>query len=242
MTAKDLFQAGKLDDAVQAQTAEVRNHPTDQQARTFLFELLCFAGQFDRAEKQLDAAVQGNAKGELGALLYRAAINAEKTRQDAFEKKQYRKSGADFPPSPSGTINGRPFASIEDGDPRIGPRLELFAAGNFMWLPFEHLASVEMEPPKRLRDLLWAPATVRPGPSFKGAELGQVLLPALAPFSWRSEEDAIRLGRATAWVESEDSGALPVGQKILLIDGEEEFPFLELRRLEFNPPSAGQPV
>ncbi|MGH9405559.1 MAG: type VI secretion system accessory protein TagJ [Terriglobia bacterium] len=235
MTAKELFQSGKLDDAVQALTAEVRNHPSDLRARTFLFELLCFAGQFDRAEKQLDVAVQGDATAELGALVYRAALNAEKTRQDAFEKKQYRKSGADVPPSPAGSLNGRPFASISDGDPRVGPRLEVFAAGSFMWIPFEHIASVEMEAPKRLRDILWAPASVKTGPSFKGVDLGDVLLPALAPFSWQSADDAARLGRATFWVEGDNGDAVPVGQKLLVVDGEEEFPFLELRKLEFKP-------
>ena len=52
--SNQLFQAGKLNEAVQALNAEVRNHPEDSKRRIFLFELLCFSGEYDRAEKQLD--------------------------------------------------------------------------------------------------------------------------------------------------------------------------------------------
>jgi len=52
MTATDLFQAGRLDEAVLALGVELRRDPTDSKRRTFLFELLCFSGEYDRAEKQ----------------------------------------------------------------------------------------------------------------------------------------------------------------------------------------------
>lgn len=237
MNAKELFQAGKLDEAIQALVSEVKAHPVDEGRRIFLFELLCFAGDYDRASKHLDVVAQGNNKAELGALVYKAALSAEKTRQETFQKKEYQKADAK-PPSRPGTLNGRAFESLRDADPRVGARLEVFAAGNYLWIPFEHLASVEMEAPRRLRDLLWTPATVRTGPSFKGVDLGEVLLPALSPFSWQFPEDAVRLGRETAWIqEDEDGEEIPIGQKMLLVDGE-EFPFLELRKLEFAPAEA----
>ena len=88
-----------------------------------------------------------------------------------------------------------------------------------------------MEAPKRLRDLLWAPALVRTGPAFKGTELGEVLMPAICPLSFRQQDDAVQLGRATVWEEQENGDIIPFGQKMLLVDGE-EFPFLELRHLE----------
>ena len=58
-----------------------------------------------------------------------------------------------------------------------------------------------------------------------------MLMPALSPFSFRHADDAVRLGRATVWEEPEDGDDVPFGQKMLLVDGE-EFPILELRRLE----------
>ncbi len=51
MNSKEIFQAGKLADAIKTLGAEIREIPSDKQRRTFLFELLCFAGEFDRAEK-----------------------------------------------------------------------------------------------------------------------------------------------------------------------------------------------
>jgi len=231
MTARELYQAGRLGEAVQALNAELRENPADAQRRTFLFELLSFAGNYDRAEKQLDILAQEGPDSQMGALLYRGALNAERTRSELFEKDPPTPTEAVSPP---GTWNGRPFAEIEDADPRIGPRLEIFAAGQYLWVAFEHIASVEMEAPKRLRDLLWIPARVETGPAFRGRELGEVLLPVLAPLSFREADDALKLGRATDWRELPSGVTVPAGQKMLLIDGEEA-PFLELRRLEFQP-------
>ena len=233
MTAGQLFQAGKLDEAVQALGAELRDNPGDVQRRTFLFELLCFAGAYDRAGKHLDVLAQGGKDAQLGALLYAGALHAERCRRDLFEKKEYPAAPA-VPQAPlEGTLNGQAFESFEDGDPRIGGRLEVFAAGQYLWLPLEHIASIEMEAPKRLRDLLWKPALVRTGPAFKGRELGEVLIPALTPLAFRHADDAVRLGRMTVWEEMEDAVVAPAGQKTFLVD-DEEFPFLELRQLEFH--------
>jgi len=234
MTAGQLFQAGKLDQAVQALGAELRDNPGDVQRRTFLFELLCFAGAYDRAEKQLDVLAQGGKDAQLGALLYAGALHAERTRTELFQKREYSKPVGESGVAPlTGTLNGQPFESFADADPRIGGRLEIYAAGQYMWLPLEHIESIEMEAPKRLRDLLWSPALVRTGPAFKGRELGEVLIPALTPLSFLNADDAVRLGRLTVWQEIEDGGVAPAGQKMFLVD-DEEFPFLELRQLEFH--------
>ncbi len=232
MTARDLFKAGKLDEAIEALGAELRQDPTDAQRRVFLFELLSFAGEYGRAEKQLDMAGQGDREASMGALLYRSALHAEQNRQEMFEAQQFPVGGVD-PKSVSGTLNGSPFDALTDADPRIGPRLEVFAAGQYLWIPLEHVASVELPPPKRLRDLLWAPAIVQAGPSFSGIELGQVLIPAISPLSWHYEESDVRLGRVTEWVALDDGTEVPVGHKLLLVDGE-ELPILELRELEIN--------
>ncbi|MGP8247231.1 MAG: type VI secretion system accessory protein TagJ [Bryobacteraceae bacterium] len=230
MTAKELYRAGKLNEAIQALNQELRNNPTDLKQRTFLFELLCFAGEYDRAEKHLAVLSAGSAEAATGALLYRAALAGERSRNDLFEKKDYPTAQATARP---GALNGKPFKELEDADERVGARLEIFAAGQLMWIPFEHVASVEIEAPKRLRDLLWAPALVRTGPSFRGAELGEVLIPVLAPFSFRHADDAVRLGRSTVWEKQADGEVVPFGQKMLLVDGE-EIPILEVRRIEIT--------
>lgn len=239
MNAKELFQAGRLAEAIQALGAELRENPADARRRTFLFELLCFAGEYDRAGKHLDILAQGGKDAELGALLYRAALHAERTRDEMFRKGEYPRAaleGAAAAPV-SGSLNGNPFQELEDGDPRIGARLEVFAAGQYMWIPLAHIASLEMQAPKRLRDLIWAPAILRTGPAFKDRELGEVLLPVLAPLSYRHPDDAVKLGRMTEWQAGDGGEQVPAGQKMLLVDGE-DFPLLELRRLEIAAPDA----
>ncbi len=236
MDAAQLYRAGRLDEAIQALGAELRKNPTDGKRRTFLFELLCFAGEYDRAQKQLEILAGSSKEAAAGALLYHAALHAERKRQELFEKKEYPEAAAGDQevPAISGSLNGNPFTSISDADPRVGARLEIFAAGNVLWLPLAHVAEVVIEEPRRLRDLLWAPARVRPAPEFQAMELGEVLTPVLAPLTWQYPDDNVRLGRATVWVEDEDGREVPVGQKMLLVDGE-EFPYLEVRKLEIRP-------
>lgn len=229
MKARELFQAGRLNEAIQVLGSELRDRPTDVQRRTFLFELLCFAGELDRAEKHLHVLADSGKDAQLGAVLYFSALHAERLRQQRFEGALPVSEPAEI----SGKVNGQPFSLIADGDPRIGPRLELFAAGAYLWIPFVHIVSIEMQAPARLRDLLWAPALVRTGPGFQEKELGEVLIPVLAPGSSRHPDDAVKLGRETHWQPLEDGQQAPVGQKVFLID-DEEFPLLEVRTLEFS--------
>lgn len=237
MNSKELFQAGRLSEAIQALGVELRDVPTDPRRRTFLFEMLCFAGQFDRAEKHLDILAQGSKDAELGALLYRAALHAERTRAELFRKKEYPRAAVGAAPAApvSGALNGKPFEELTDGDPRIGARLEVYAAGRYMWLPLAHIRTMDVQPPRRLRDLLWAPAVIVTGPAFKDRELGEVLLPVLTPLAYEHPDEAVRLGRLTEWIEIEEGESAPAGQKMLLVDGE-DLPILEMRHLEIHVP------
>jgi|SRR5579863_1470974 len=233
MTAQELFQAGNLDEAVQALGAELRENPTDARRRTFLFELLCFAGEYQRAEKQLDILASDGQAAEMGAMLYRAALHAERIRQTIFEKRDYPVTGPAPEAPAAGTLDGKPFTYFSDADPRLDARLEVFAAGDYLWIPFEHISSIEIQAPKRLRDLLWVPAIVRTGPAFKGKELGEVLLPVISPLSWKHSDAQVRLGRATEWQGDGTGNVVPVGQKMFAVDDEGEVPILEIRHLEF---------
>lgn len=236
MSVSALFQAGKLADTIGALAADLRNDPTDVRKRTFLFEMLCFAGEFDRAEKHLDFLADASKEASLGAWLYRAALHAERVRQDMFMDGAFPVAATGLGPAVA-SVNGGPASAVTDADPRIGARLEVFAAGQYTLIPFAQLSSVVMEAPKRLRDLLWAPARIQPAEAYKGAELGEVLVPVLSPLSWRHPDDAVRLGRLTEWDEAGGDDAYPVGQKLLVVGEEEAVPFLELRTLEFVPQS-----
>jgi type VI secretion system protein ImpE len=233
MNPQELLRAGKLNEAIQSLGAEVRENPTDKKRRTFLFELLCFAGEFDRAAKHLGVLGQDGVDAETGALLYRSALAAERKRQ-LFFGNGAGSDGAGPTITLTGKINGRPFTTLEDADPRIGPRLEVFVAGEYLWLPFEHISSLTIEAPRYLRDLLWATGHIVAGPAAKGQEFGEILLPVLCPYSFRDASDAVKLGRTTEWRPVEGGVEAPTGQKLLVVDGEDVVPFLEIRELVFD--------
>jgi type VI secretion system protein ImpE len=234
MSVQQLLQSHQLDAAIEALSVEVRNNPTDTRRRTFLFELLCFAGAFDRAEKQLAVLAQQGPQAEMGVLLYRAALAAEKTRQEMFETDDRPKQSSPASlVSVHGMLNAKPFHSLTDSDSRLGAQLEVFAAGTYMRIPFAMISSIHMDAPKRLRDLLWRPAVVRPSEAFQERELGEVLIPVVYPGSSKHADQQVRLGRLTVWEEAADGATIPYGQRVLETS-EEEWPFLEIRDLSFE--------
>lgn len=231
MNARELFQSGKLQAAIQALGDEVRSAPLDAKRRIFLFELLCFAGDYDRAEKQLDVIAGSSQAANVGALVYRCAIHAERTRQKMFEDSSFptARKAVEI----SGHSQAGAFTGFADADPRIGGALEVFVAGSYSWIDVEQIASVEIPRPKRLRDLLWTPAIVTTTPEYRAMELGEVLLPVLSPLSWKDPDDSVRLGRSTIWKQDPVHGEVPVGQKMFLA-GEECVPILELGKVELS--------
>ena len=231
LTPKQYFDAGQVRNAQQALAERLRERPDDLPARSFLFELLCFSGDWERAEKQLHVLADSNEKTKLGAMLYFSALHAEKQRQNLFDEEAFPKTHARS--QLSGKLNGNAFSDIRDADPEIGARLEVFAAGAYMWLPFELVESIRIEPPQRLRDTLWAPAWIATGPKFEGQDMGEVLLPVIYPYSYKHEDQSVWLGRQTSWGADEKGVEYPRGQKMLIVDGE-EIPFLEVRTIEFD--------
>ena len=87
MDAKQLFDSGHLQAAISQLTADVKASPRDLRNRIFLFELLCFTGDWQRAERQLDAVAQvsGDATVELGSEVYRGILRAEASRRQLFQ-------------------------------------------------------------------------------------------------------------------------------------------------------------
>ena len=232
--AASLFASGRVEEAIAQLSNELRSHPTDPQLRSFLFELLSFVGDYTRADKQLAALASGSPNVEAGVAMYRAALEGERIREHMFDTGDFPRG--DAPASGGGTLEGAAFGDIVDGDPRLGPRLEVIAGGRYLWIPFAHLASVVIEAPTRLRDLRWLSARIATNASVKNLELGEVLLPAVTPAIWRHQDKELQLGRATDWEEWGDGDYLPIGQKVLRID-ERIVPLVDVRTLVFTAPS-----
>ncbi len=233
MTPLELYKAGELGQAIKALGEELRSQPLDAKRRTFLFELLCFAGEYDRAEKQLDVLADQNPKASMGILMYRSALHAERTRREMFQKGEFPAQDVQNAATGGGSFNGEPFETLADADERIGDHLEVFIAGGYTWIPTKYVQRLEIEPPATLRDLLWARARIEASPAFRLQDLGEVLLPVISPLSYLSSDDSVRLGRMSVWEDSPDGGEKLLGQKMLLVDGE-EIPILEARSIVWN--------
>lgn len=231
MNPEQLYREGRLTEAIASAAGLLRDDPGNERLRTFLIELLCFSGDYERADKHLELLGGKTRDRQMGALHLRAALQTALTREEMFEKNE-----VPLPPDNApvrGKLNGTPFKSLTDADPRIGPRLEVFASGNYLMLPYNGISVLSIHEPRRVRDLLWAPAVVNMSSSMAGGmNLGDVLVPIVSPLSCGHSDDMVKLGRVSVW-ESDGANDYLFGQKLLLVDGE-EFPLLEVRSLEIH--------
>ncbi len=261
MDAKSLLEAGQLSAAVEQLSGDVRAHPLDSQLRTFLFELLCLSGEYQRAERQLDVIGQQDAKAEIGTQVYRNILTAEKSRSRLMtdglkpdfliqppgfailhlealnrlreahpaEARAALEKAAESEAQVSGRIDGQAFADFSDENAILGPLLEVIIHDRYVWLPFSQVKHLSINAPKKLRDLIWIPATLETvdGPA------GAIFIPVLYYGSHRHSNDLVRLGRMTDW-EDLGAGLLGgMGQRLFFVD-EGEKPLLELREVEFD--------
>ncbi len=102
MNPIDLFHAGDLHGAASAVTEQLKRKPTDVSMRLFLAELLCFSGDLDRAEKQLDTISLQSTEGAITIALYRQLIRGEVVREQVI--RQGRTPEVVVPLSPDATL------------------------------------------------------------------------------------------------------------------------------------------
>jgi type VI secretion system protein ImpE len=140
---------------------------------------------------------------------------AEKVRSEAFEKA----------PSTSGTVDGKPFEWIADGDSRLGPMLEVVIHGRYAWLPFHQIQAIKIEPPQDLRDMVWMPVILT---LATGADM-IAFVPTRYPGSEAHADGLIRLARRTDWTEV-SGGYTGIGQRVFMTD-DGDHPLLDVREI-----------
>jgi type VI secretion system protein ImpE len=82
--ADALLRGGDLAGARAALVEIVRAHPSDEQARMFLFQLLAVAGEWSKARTQLQSLAQLSAAAQMLAVAYGQLLDAEAVRQSVF--------------------------------------------------------------------------------------------------------------------------------------------------------------
>jgi type VI secretion system protein ImpE len=84
MNAGEFYKAGRLPEAIEAQVQEVKANPIDNGKRLFLFELLAFAGELDRAKRQIEVVKYDDADLDIATLSYRKLMDSEEARRKLF--------------------------------------------------------------------------------------------------------------------------------------------------------------
>ncbi len=82
--ARELIRAGRIHDARKILTEEIKRYPSDTKKRTILLQILCFLGEWGKAEKHLDVIALQDRERETGVQIYKNLINAEKERREVI--------------------------------------------------------------------------------------------------------------------------------------------------------------
>jgi protein involved in temperature-dependent protein secretion len=258
--ADELLRAGDLEGARASLVESVKKAPQDQQARMFLFQLLCVGGEWDKALTQLRALAQVSPEAQMLSVAYGQAIEAEKLRAKVF--------AGEAPPAL--LVSSSAWAGDLTG------ALAALCQGRFADAEALRDKAFEAAPetPGDLNgtEFDWiADADSRFGPSFEAIIAGQwglvpfdsieklesegprdlrdivwlpaqiffrtgqsvaALLPARYPGS-ESASASLRLGRGTDWVD-QPWGQAGVGQHEWSFSDGDDVGMLSLRRLAFR--------
>lgn len=257
-TVGDLFQAGRLDDAIEAANGLVRKEARATAARVLLAELVLFAGELARADQVLETAATLDPEAALVVAEFRQLVRAETVRRQVV-------------------LEGRPPEFLDGPTPAQGRLLEALAAlragdrvraavaakaaeaarpavaGTLNGVRFDDFRDADdlcaglFEVLTTTGKYYWIPtervaaatfhAIRRPRDLFwrrcsmtvRDGPAGDVYLPALYLDPGPADE-RLRLGRETSW-----SDGIPVrgrGQRVFVV-GEAGVPILDLGSVEF---------
>ena len=260
--AKELFDAGKLDQAIEELLRDVKANPSEINQRTFLFELSCFAGDWTRAERQLDVIGHQSAQAELGVMIYRANIKAEQDRRRVFSEgsqPHFLKEPPAYVDLHLAAINQIRQGQLEEARATLDQAEEErpAIAGNINGQKFidfrdyDDLVAPVLElivkdkyvwlPFEQVKRLEIVPPKVLRDLVWANARIeatdgtiGDVYMPSLYAGTCESENDQVRLGRMTDWKQIGDNVYKSLGLRVFAADGEEKSLF-EATRVEFDP-------
>jgi type VI secretion system protein ImpE len=259
MNASELYRAGRLSEAIAAQIEVVRDRQ-DNESRLFLFELYYFAGELERARKQLVAIRYEDPMQQLAVEAYQKCLIAQEKRQQLFKGVQ-----PSFPANPPAhlvyrwqTIEAIRHGNLDEASKLMALANESSPVGKI------NVNGQVVETFRDADDLLasvvevflqdrymWIPLEQIYGLTIKSnppqtprdlilaqavirltpdVDIG-VFLPVLYPDSENHPDPNIKLGRYTDWVQVTEGIIRGVGLKTFIV-GDGDSTMLELRTIE----------
>lgn len=261
-SATDAFKAGKLGDAVASAIEQVRAAPADRGKRMFLAELFCFAGDLERADKQLDVLFQPDAPELMVITLFRQLLRGETARREVFAQGRL----PEFLTQPSECVSLHLEASIRLRENKPAEAAQLLAkaetirpavVGTCDGVAFDDFRDLDdliapvFEVVTANGNYYWVAANTvellefekpertrdlfwRPAHMIvKDGPDGVVYVPALYPGSHTAADDAVKLGRRTDWLGEEPEPFRGLGLREFLI-GDSAKSILEVTKIEFS--------
>jgi len=260
MNATELYESGQLQAAIDRQIQEVKSNPADAPKRMFLFDLLAFAGELDRAKRQIEAILTDEIPEQTAIASYRRLVEAEKLRREVFAGKARPKFLGPVPEHVELRLEALLHLSRNDVDSAVvaldkarplTPELKgtLEGAPFSMIVDCDDLFGTVLEVLAN-GDYFWVPMEQielitlqdpkypidllwRPASMETTNSRGEVFLPSLYPGSHTHTDDQIRLGRLTDWITPETGPVRGVGVHTFLLD-DRDASLLEWRELVFE--------
>ncbi|MDD2735363.1 MAG: type VI secretion system accessory protein TagJ [Desulfuromonadaceae bacterium] len=264
MNSADLIRDGKLSEARESLVSKIKAAPGDTKARTLLFQVLAFCGEWDKVARHLDLLISQLPETATGTLVYLNLVSAEKSRQEVAAGRQTPDFMTEPPSFLTALLEARRL--LADGDTATATSLldkveeqllevsGLSQSGPFIGFSecdatltgilevFVHdryiwfpLASIRELSVQKPKTLL--ETLWAPGRIVTWSGLTtECFLPVMYPGSSSFESDPVRMGRITDWIDLGNGNYRGVGQHLFMV-GDQEKSLLELGEITFNPPS-----
>lgn len=262
MTARELLRAGDARGALEQLKQEVRKAPRDVGLRSFLFQMFCVFGEWDRAVTQLAAASELDAIAIPMAQAYQAAIRCEMLRARVFAGARTPTIFGEPEPWMSLLLEANRVLASGKTDEAARLRDDAFeqaptTSGTIDGEAFEWIADADPRLGPMLEAMVdgkyyWIPfqriqtLDIEPPADLRdqvwmpvrfvwgngGESYGFV--PTRYPSSELAEDPALALSRRTEWQENGE-WFLGLGQRMLTTDGGEHA-LMDLRHIAFHAP------
>ncbi len=268
-TARERLREGNVQQALDQLKQDVRKAPRDPRLRTFLFQMFCVIGEWDRALTQLTVAHELDPATQAMMQTYQSAIRCEVLREKVFRGERTPTVFGD----PGGWVpllieanrllatgQGAEAARLRDAAFEAAPEAEAVLNGvACQWIgdadprmgPIIE-AVVEGKymwiPFHRVKWLnIDPPADLRDQvwmpAKFTWSNDGEAvaLIPTRYPGSATSADPAIQLARRTEWTDVDENWSLPIGQRVLVTDLDETA-LMDVRKISLTQAAVAAPA